>query len=245
MSAPDPAITIQVRCKKCRRSATLRVHRADLGLKQGLWNVLIPRDVVCPHAFLAFLDNKFAVRGYQQVDHAFTRENLAAQGLLDLNEETTTRASAPGLVSAIQEALREFNLLVENVKAVVFLGPDGDIVAASELAVQFAGDFSSFIQTVSEFCLGISHRLQLADAPQYLELHGATERVRIHSLPFGYLVISHENPNQGLLAIATRKLIARLAALHEGGGVATPDSGGTPTGATSFGDPGLGFPAEG
>ncbi len=210
---------ILVKCKKCGRSGTITLPADFHILGNGLRNILVPAGTVCNHGFLAFVDGKFQVRGYQHIDCPISMKNVVTRPLLELEgefEESTSGIEIAGTRSKdrrnpeIQAILKNFSNRVELIRAVLVISHQGKIFTASEEDYAIAGDLMNLVTTISEFSLGVSHQLGLNDAPNFLEIQGPETRTLIFMRTFGFIVITHRNPNQGIIAVTTRKLVEQV-----------------------------------
>jgi hypothetical protein len=58
-------------CPKCKKSDTLSFPKSVVENAKNLTTISIPKGLICPHSFQAFVDKNFKVRGYQLVDFEF------------------------------------------------------------------------------------------------------------------------------------------------------------------------------
>lgn len=219
-----PPRKISVKCKVCGRSGAVSLPPEFYVVSRGLKNLLVLPGVVCPHAFLAFVDSQFKVRGYQSVDCNVSVKSVGARPLLDRQEDfpparpnSKVEQKHAQRVREVQGILRDFSNKVEGVRAVFVITHEGQFYGASEETYAVSGDLRDFVTTISDFALGVAHRLQLPDAPKVFEIQGDETRTLIYTTKYGYLALTHASSNQGLVLLATRKLMARVGTLLDGG----------------------------
>lgn len=218
---------ILVKCKICGETGFIQLPPDVYLIATGLRNILIPAGTLCNHNFLAFVDQNFKVRGYQHIDSTINLHNVESRSLLDLmstldiNHAPNCSANSELMkdhsphFEEIMQILKNFSNAVDNVKAIFVISHEKGLYCASEEDYAIAGDLRNLVMTISEFSLSVSHQLQLNDAPNFLEIQGKETRTIIFTRPFGFLVITHNNPNQGLILVTTRKIINKLEQLLE------------------------------
>ncbi|MFX0102304.1 MAG: hypothetical protein ACFFCS_22255 [Candidatus Hodarchaeota archaeon] len=81
---------VRVRCPTCGNETSVEIPVFLVKEAQdGVLKVQIPQGAACPeHSFMAYIDKKFSVRGYQNVDIEFTPE-LEVEKPHSIAEETT------------------------------------------------------------------------------------------------------------------------------------------------------------
>ncbi|MHA1731365.1 MAG: hypothetical protein ACTSU5_05450 [Promethearchaeota archaeon] len=215
------ADSIFVTCKKCGQNGYIQLPPEVHLLSNGLRNILVPAGTLCSHDFLVFIDKNCQVRGYQHVDITLSLQDVGSRNLLDLispqwrspNESAGEKGTRHPRFEEVQGLLKDFSNAVDHVKAIFIITNDGGIYSASEEDYAIAGDLSGLVTTISEFSLSVSQQLQFDDAPSVLQIQGNESRTLIFTRPFGFLVLTHDNPNQGLIAVATRRILAKLLGL--------------------------------
>ncbi|MHA1647989.1 MAG: hypothetical protein ACTSVL_10485, partial [Promethearchaeota archaeon] len=75
---------IMVVCPVCSKSGRIPVPTAVItGKDSGATSVYIPRDLVCPHEFYAYIDKNFKVRDYLVLEYSLKAEALKIKSKLN------------------------------------------------------------------------------------------------------------------------------------------------------------------
>nr|MDO8110163.1 hypothetical protein [Candidatus Sigynarchaeota archaeon] len=105
---------VKVICPLCRKETKVEIPVFIVNDAQdGMVKVQIPQGACCPeHSFMAFVDKKFMVRGYQNADIEFTigdKEKTAAQkkeeGLKDFSVPDLINTIGPDICSVIMRSI--------------------------------------------------------------------------------------------------------------------------------------------
>ncbi|TXT61977.1 MAG: hypothetical protein BAJALOKI1v1_1060012 [Promethearchaeota archaeon] len=65
------SVKISFICPKCKSTKKLEFPRSVVDKANNLTTISIPKFLICDHAFQAFVDKNFKIRGYQSVDFEF------------------------------------------------------------------------------------------------------------------------------------------------------------------------------
>ncbi|MEX2682725.1 MAG: hypothetical protein Q6373_014075 [Candidatus Sigynarchaeota archaeon] len=106
---------IKVICPTCRKEKSIEIPVFLVNESQdGVLKVQIPQGACCPeHSFMAFVDKKFVVRGYQNADIEFKvgppREKVAAdkkgEGLKDFSVPDMVNTIGPDIFAILLRAI--------------------------------------------------------------------------------------------------------------------------------------------
>jgi len=72
-------VKIHFQCPVCSQSASLDIDKEIFEQSDSLTTVSVPRGIICEHAFHAFVDKNYQIRGYQRVDFEFKRQDILAK----------------------------------------------------------------------------------------------------------------------------------------------------------------------
>lgn len=67
--------TVDITCPVCKTSKKINMSKLAFLNPSGISTVSIPKNLVCDHQFLVYVDNEFLVRGYESVDFEFETES--------------------------------------------------------------------------------------------------------------------------------------------------------------------------
>lgn len=142
--------SVKVICPTCGRETKVDIPVFLVNEAQdGVLKVQIPQGAACPHhAFMAYIDKKFSVRGYQNVDIEFTPEveEEKPKSIVEetaLTEEELRNYNAQDMISALGSDIVATTLrtiLVE--KPVLFL-ESFDLQNRIEKTIKFLEDIES------------------------------------------------------------------------------------------------------
>ncbi len=95
--------TIKVICPTCKKEKGIEIPVFLVNDAQdGVLKVQIPQGACCPeHSFMAFVDKKFVVRGYQNADIEFKVGGPREKAAVDKKEEGLKDFSVPDMVNTI------------------------------------------------------------------------------------------------------------------------------------------------
>lgn len=68
-------VKIHFQCPVCSQLAHLDIDKEIFEQSDSLTTVSVPKGIICEHAFHAFVDKNYQIRGYQRVDFEFNQKN--------------------------------------------------------------------------------------------------------------------------------------------------------------------------
>ena len=80
-------VEIRFVCPSCKATKVLEFPSSVINGAKQLTTISLPKGLICPHHFQAFVDKNFMVRGYQKVDFEFKCESNNNSNLLNLNQD--------------------------------------------------------------------------------------------------------------------------------------------------------------
>ena len=80
-------VEIRFMCPTCKATKVLEFPGSVINHAKQLTTISLPKGLICPHHFQAFVDKNFMVRGYQKVDFEFKFESNNKSNLLNLNKD--------------------------------------------------------------------------------------------------------------------------------------------------------------
>ena len=80
-------VEIRFVCPTCKATKVLEFPSSVINGAKQLTTISLPKDLICPHHFQAFVDKNFMVRGYQKVDFEFKFELNNKSNLHYLNQD--------------------------------------------------------------------------------------------------------------------------------------------------------------
>jgi hypothetical protein len=78
---------ILIVCPRCKVNKKLKIPAKVINQSKQLTTISIPSDLCCKHTFQAFVDKNFIVRGYQNVDLAFSKMEIFESSRTGLEEK--------------------------------------------------------------------------------------------------------------------------------------------------------------
>jgi len=101
---------ILVICPNCKTKKELKIPIKIINQAKHLTTISIPSGLVCMHAFQAFVDKNFKVRGYQIVDFEFSHMEFFESTNAEAAEsdDPTAKLSSMPLFQEIIKLLRSF-----------------------------------------------------------------------------------------------------------------------------------------
>ncbi|MBD3212165.1 MAG: hypothetical protein GF311_06100 [Candidatus Lokiarchaeota archaeon] len=64
----ESPVSVTLICPNCSEKKTIKFPKTIFAQKKGLSTISVHKGLICEHAFQAFIDNHFKIRGYQKVD---------------------------------------------------------------------------------------------------------------------------------------------------------------------------------
>jgi hypothetical protein len=80
-------VEIKFMCPTCKATKVLEFPSSLINGTKQLTTISLPKGLICPHHFQAFVDKNFMVRGYQKVDFEFKFESNNKSNLLNLIQD--------------------------------------------------------------------------------------------------------------------------------------------------------------
>jgi len=80
-------VEIRFVCPTCKATKVLEFPSSVINGAKQLTTISLPKGLICPHHFQAFVDKNFMVRGYQKVDFEFKFESNNKSNLHYLNQD--------------------------------------------------------------------------------------------------------------------------------------------------------------
>ena len=153
---------IMVVCPVCSKQGRIPVP-TDVIMKKdsGATSVYIPRDLVCPHEFYAYIDKNFKVRDYLVLEYSLKAEALKIKSKLNflLKKQDTFDYSLKNLINFISE--RDFRSLLFSCfveSPILFIEDDLDSERFGVIFNALAWFFPKMIETCT-----------ILNPPNYLE----------------------------------------------------------------------------
>ncbi|QEE16462.1 hypothetical protein DSAG12_02292 [Promethearchaeum syntrophicum] len=167
---------IMVVCPVCSKSGRIPVPTAVITEKDsGATSVYIPRDLVCPHEFYAYIDKNFKVRDYLVLEYSLKAEALKIKSKLNflLKKKETFDISLKNLLNFINE--RDFRSLLLSCfveSPILFIEDDLD---SERFGVLFNA-LAWFFPKMPETCI-------IMNPPSYLEFNDKqSEKLKNYSI---------------------------------------------------------------
>jgi hypothetical protein len=112
---------ILIVCPKCKQKKQLSVPTKIINQSKQLTTVSIPINLCCEHSFQAFIDKKFKVRGYQQVDFEFSSVEF-----LEKEEEQDIIPEFQEIINLLRHSVGDKDILGSAILAI-----DGKVLYSS------------------------------------------------------------------------------------------------------------------
>jgi hypothetical protein len=64
----EPSFKVTFKCPECKIQKDILISQSELKRKANLTTISIPKNFMCPHSFVAFIDRNGVIRGYQKYD---------------------------------------------------------------------------------------------------------------------------------------------------------------------------------
>lgn len=64
----ESPVSVTLICPNCNKKKTIEFPKTIFDQKKGLSTISVHKGLICEHAFQAFIDKHFKIRGYQKVD---------------------------------------------------------------------------------------------------------------------------------------------------------------------------------
>ncbi len=126
---------IGIICPKCQSKKKLSTPTKIINQSKQLTTVSIPPGLCCEHGFQAFVDKNFKVRGYQQVDFAFSSLEFLDEG----EEKQAEIPQFEQIVNVLRETTEDKDIL-----GGALLTIDGKVLYSSLPAITFSSTIKEF-----------------------------------------------------------------------------------------------------
>lgn len=81
-------VKIHFQCPVCSQLAHLDIDKEIFEQSDSLTTISVPKGIICEHAFHAFVDKNYQIRGYQRVDFEFKQKKSLAKKEYEKNPIT-------------------------------------------------------------------------------------------------------------------------------------------------------------
>lgn len=192
---------ITIICPKCKIKKKLNVPEKIINQSKQLTTISVPAELCCEHSFQAFVDKNFKVRGYQQVDFAFSSIEY-----LDKDEEG---------IAEIPEFEQICNLIRHSVD-------DSDILGGAILTIDGKVLYSSlpaktFSSTIREFEVRAKKNL-IPVQKMFLELSNnqkiCSQYMKINQVKFILILIFSDLIKLGMGNLLLKELTKKVTDLY-------------------------------
>ncbi|MBN1801036.1 MAG: hypothetical protein JW891_05975 [Candidatus Lokiarchaeota archaeon] len=187
-------------CPKCQNKKKLSTPTKIINQSKQLTTVSIPQGLCCEHGFQAFVDKNFKVRGYQQVDFAFS-------SLEFLDEGEEKQAEIPyfeNIVNILREATEDIEIL-----GGAILTMDGKVLYSSIPSTTFSSTIKEFEVRAKKNLIKVNKMfLELKNEEKICSYNMETNGVK-----FNLILIFSNNTKLGMANLLLKEVTKKVKGL--------------------------------
>lgn len=200
MQNMDQFREIVIICPKCQNKKKLNTPTKIINQSKQLTTVSIPPRLCCEHGFQAFVDKNFKVRGYQQVDFAFSSLEFLDEG----EEKQAELPYFENIVNILRETTEDKDILGGAILTI-----DGKVLYSSIPTTTFSS-------TIKEFEVRAKKNLIKVNK-MYLELKNEEKicsyNMEIDEVKFNLILIFSNKTKLGMANLLLKEVTKKVKGL--------------------------------